>query len=106
MNKLLNVLQELHVDQAVAALCDIFTFVGISMCRSKKHYCSAAKNHDSWFDNDCLQFKNAVQRKLIRFRLSCSEEALMEYKVVKQQYKNLLKKKKYTFRMEKQKISS
>ena len=45
-----------------------------------------------------------MQRKLIRFRLSRSEEALMEYKVVKQQYKNLLKKKKYTFRMEKQKF--
>ena len=103
-NKLSNVLQELHVDQAVAALCDIFTFVGKSMCRTKKHYCSAAKNHDSWFDDDCLQFKNLVQRKLIRFRLSRSEEALMEYKVVKQQYKNLLKKKKYTFRVEKQKF--
>ena len=105
-NKLLNVLQELHVDQAVAVLCDIFTFVGRSMCRTQKHYCSAAKNHDSWFDDDCLQFKIFVQRKLIRFRLSRSEEALMEYKVVKQQYKYLLKKKKIYIQNGETEISS
>ena len=98
-NKLLNVLQELHIDQAVSALCDMFTFVAKVCTKHKNIIVLQQRIMTTGLMTIVCKFRNFVQCKLIMFRLSSSEETLMEYKIVKQ---HLLKKKKYTFRMEKQ----
>jgi hypothetical protein len=96
-NSFMNVLRKLHIDQAVTILCDIFAFVGKSMHRPYTSHRSTVLSLNTWFDEECLHLKNLVQRKLSRFRFSYSNDALDEYKILKQQYKELLKTKKRLF---------
>ena len=97
-----NALDLVQIDRALSVVTDILNYVGKCMqCPHGKYGnklpCNKSSN-STWFDDECIDFKNRVQNKLRFFRRSKSDDALACYKNTKAAYKQFLENKKMIFK--------
>ena len=93
-------LEDGHIDSTLSALHDIFEYVyGKKYVKGAENtnMISNKINRDNWFDYECKNFKQVVNRAMRKYRVSCSHLDRQVFCTMRRNYKRIINRKKNEF---------